>query len=658
MIPIWLLFQACLPLQAWVGTPAPGSTDAETKEWLQKNVINPQLSGEMTLATAAGRLGSERDRTTYGWFNIVILSPELSGKKIRLEWNEQSAWDLLQELVEKAGAQVVISGNVVEIHPKGEKIVVPALEGEAQARMDSATIPFLKWKDTSLASAVDGLNGFVYNAKNTTQTERQETFPKEPRMAPVVLDPALDSRVTVPDLKLWTISVATAVRYLAVTAGLNVKVDGKSVLLLPGNDSVLREGTFRDEVTDFLQRQDGESMMQSLRQGRLTEQIRTMRSDPRDWEKEMAEWIREDHHLITKIYDVIEVRRSWGKPVVMEAMQERVTGRMEILLRNGATMPAGEVESRQESLRNACLDLLRGDRPENFTYLLERLRGGDGFITAINGAGLEDLHRKEIEGLKAEKSDHIPEALRQNILEERRVLIKGLEEKVPEPKSMEGDRFLIRLFSALKRFGGDGHLAALREIEKQMKEAGRSASLEAAVRTAVRTIEERAAKGELPETPQEPALTEPRMLGGGGGPGKISLPDALVIEKESWGDEGSHSGVILDRKSGLRLHFSSNNSGGFLGYHPKDIEWSSALYFERSPEGWYDAQYLVGDNGKELRVVATYGFQRCRFVATLPRGSDYRPALELLKSIKVEMAEGWQIIRGEKFDEFQVRPIR
>ncbi|RYD33774.1 MAG: hypothetical protein EOP87_10415 [Verrucomicrobiaceae bacterium] len=655
IIPIGIFLLASLPLKAFPDIPATGIGEAEMKEWLQKKVTPLGGGFEVTLGRAARMLGSDRDRAMPGSINIVILSPELAARKIRIEASDQSIWNLLQELAEKADAQVVISGNVVEIHPEERKIPVPVLEGEALERLDSASIPLLRLNGVSLKQAVENLNRFSYSAGVDERSERRNIFPAEAAKPPVVLDAALDDRVIVPDLLLKRTSVAVGVRYLALIAGLDLKVEGKSVLLLPGKSSVLRERTFKDEALELAYGSDGESMMSSLRRGRMVEQIRTFRSDPRDWERELVELIHKDSPSIADTFNLIEVRGTWGKPVVVAAMQERVARRMARMSDAEVTRIPEAVISHQRGLRECCVDLLNGDRPENYTYLLERLRGPDTeFIAAVDGRSLEELHRKMIEGLKADDLGDKPEAVRLAALEERKMLLENAERNLPEPRSREGDAFQIRLFSALEKFGGKEHLEALEGIEERMRKEERSASLVAAVKATGRAIRERVAKGLPPQTPEKRVLTEPRVIERGRG--TVTLPDGLVIEKESWGDEGDHWGVLLERKSGLRLRFSISSFSGSPGYHPKDIDWPSVLYFERSPEGWYGAQYLVADNGQELSVVAIHGFIRAGFSTTLPKGADYRPVMDLLKSIKVEMEEEWEVIRGEKFDEIEVRP--
>ena len=139
---------------------------------------------------------------------------------------------------------------------------------------------------------------------------------------------------------------------------------------------------------------------------------------------------------------------------------------------------------------------------------------------------------------------------------------------------------------------------------------------------------------------------------------KVSIPDRFVFERKTVSDEGDLSGVLRDKRTDTTIQYEIDHSWGFKGLHPSKLDWSKVVYFERSPDGWYDQQFFVFDKDQELQVEARYGFQGCVFTVKIPKNGDYRKCIEVLRLIKVALNDGWILTRGESFDEFTVKPLK
>jgi hypothetical protein len=142
------------------------------------------------------------------------------------------------------------------------------------------------------------------------------------------------------------------------------------------------------------------------------------------------------------------------------------------------------------------------------------------------------------------------------------------------------------------------------------------------------------------------------------GPAKVTFPDRFTIEKKTVSDEGGVGGFLTDSKTKMRIRYWINHWWAFKGLHPTKVEWQKVVHFERSPAGWYDWQYFVFEDDTTLRIEARYAIQRSMFQASIPKGQDYHACLEALKLIDVQLNQGWKLVRGKSFDEFEVIPTK
>lgn len=149
------------------------------------------------------------------------------------------------------------------------------------------------------------------------------------------------------------------------------------------------------------------------------------------------------------------------------------------------------------------------------------------------------------------------------------------------------------------------------------------------------------------------AAAETKIVGGAA---TLSLPDRFEEIKRTTGDEGGVTVTVRDRKLDLKMTLSMNDFFLSILPQPSEEDLSDMEHFEREPGKWLGYQLIVLNKGESRWVEARHPAKRALFRVMAPIDTDFRPILEALKSIKVELTKGWTFIPTKSGRSFSLYP--
>jgi hypothetical protein len=167
--------------------------------------------------------GCERLPTAPKPYGFIVVTPGLDERKIgKLSARNIGLHDLLNQCAVLTGSCIYVSNNLIEFHD-GDRIDPARFAMPEGKGMDAARhiiIPRLDFVDTSLEEAVEFLNSRI-----------ADLVAPEKRLR-LVIDPATDSQVLIPQMRARDISLADATMMMALRTGNRLASDATTLRIV------------------------------------------------------------------------------------------------------------------------------------------------------------------------------------------------------------------------------------------------------------------------------------------------------------------------------------------------------------------------------------------------------------------------------------------